>query len=61
MNKTIDYYENNAAAFVNGTLDVKFADIQDRFLSFLPEGGVILDFGCGSGRDTKYFLNRGFL
>jgi hypothetical protein len=33
MNKTIDYYENNAAAFVNGTLDVKFADIQDRFLS----------------------------
>ena len=39
MNKTIDYYENNAVAFVNGTLDVKFADIQDRFLSFLPEGG----------------------
>ncbi len=61
MNKTIDYYENNAAAFVNGTLDVEFADIQDRFLSFLPEGGVILDFGCGSGRDTKYFLNRGYV
>lgn len=20
----------------------------------------ILDFGCGSGRDTKYFLDRGF-
>lgn len=25
-----------------------------------PEGGRILDFGCGSGRDVKYFLGRGY-
>lgn len=26
----------------------------------LPAGAYILDFGCGSGRDTKYFLEKGF-
>lgn len=60
MNKTIDYYENNADTFVTGTIDVKLAEIQNRFLTFLPEGGTILDFGCGSGRDTKYFHDRGY-
>ena len=58
--RTIDYYENNADAFVDTTIDVVFTDIQDRFLSYLPEAGLILDFGCGSGRDTKYFLDKGY-
>ncbi|MCR5738217.1 MAG: class I SAM-dependent methyltransferase [Lachnospiraceae bacterium] len=57
---TIDYYEKNANSFVNGTLDVDFTDIQDRFLAHIPEGGLILDFGCGSGRDTKCFIGKGF-
>ena len=59
MNKTIDYYNQNADAFVSGTIDVKFTDVQDKFLSYLPFGAYILDFGCGSGRDTKYFLSKG--
>ena len=33
---------------------------QDRFLAQLAAGASILDFGCGSGRDTKYFLEHGF-
>ena len=60
MDRTIDYYENNADAFAAGTKDVVFTEIQDRFLSFIPAGGTILDFGCGSGRDTKLFLERGY-
>ncbi|MBP5491005.1 MAG: class I SAM-dependent methyltransferase [Lachnospiraceae bacterium] len=60
MNKTIDYYNQNATAYTNSTLDVEFALIQDRFLALLPEGAYILDFGCGSGRDTKYFLGKGY-
>ena len=59
-NQTIDYYEKNADSFVAGTISVDFTEIQDRFLSFLPADGFILDFGCGSGRDTKYFLEKGF-
>ena len=26
----------------------------------MPKYGYILDFGCGSGRDTKYFLSQHF-
>lgn len=60
MDRTISYYEKNAESFVNGTVDVEFADIQNKFLSLLPESGFIMDFGCGSGRDTKYFIGKGF-
>ena len=34
--------------------------MQDKFLSYLPSGAYVLDFGCGSGRDTKYFLSKGY-
>ena len=30
------------------------------FQNLLPEQGYILDFGCGSGRDIKYFLSQHF-
>lgn len=59
-NTTLDYYNKNADAFVEGTVSVDFTKTQDRFLCQLREGSRILDFGCGSGRDTKYFLEHGF-
>ena len=37
-----------------------FRETQERFLKYIPPQGRILDFGCGSGRDTKYFRTRGF-
>ena len=57
---TIDYYNQNADSFVEGTVNVEFTDVQDKFLSLLSAGARILDFGCGSGRDTKYFLSKGY-
>ena len=60
MNKTIEYYEKNASKFVEGTVGVEFTGIQDRFLECLPRKSRVLDFGCGSGRDTKYFLEKGY-
>ena len=54
--KTLTYYNEKTDAFVFGTQAVDFHDTQDLFLSFLPQGSSILDFGCGSGRDTRYFL-----
>ncbi len=59
--KTITFYDRNAETFSAGTENVEFDDIQNRFLSYVQEGGMILDFGCGSGRDTKYFLCRGYM
>ncbi len=57
---TLDYYNNNAKAFSASTRDVSFLEVQDKFLSYLPEHAHILDFGCGSGRDTKYFLEQSY-
>ena len=34
--------------------------IYEPFLSFLPPGAHILDAGCGSGRDSRAFLERGY-
>ena len=57
-NKTIDYYNQNAETFVHGTVSVDFKEVQEKFLRLLA-GKRVLDFGCGSGRDTKYFIERG--
>ena len=60
MNHTLDYYNKNAQQFSKETISVDFTKTQDRFLNYLTDKGYILDFGCGSGRDTKYFLDKGF-
>lgn len=60
MDNTIEYYNKNAEQFIQGTLSVDFTATQKRFLSKLSVGTSILDFGCGSGRDTKYFLDKGY-
>ena len=58
--KTIEYYNENVSKFVNDTQDVVFCATQDLFLSYLNEGDSILDLDCGSGRDTKYLLSKGY-
>ena len=57
---TLNYYNEKARAFCDDTQDVEFSAFQRAFTSHLPEGGRILDFGCGSGRDSKAFLNAGY-
>lgn len=59
MNQTITYYNQNAQDFIDGTVSVDFTELQNLFLELLPANAHILDFGCGSGRDTKYFLAHG--
>lgn len=57
---TLAYYNNCANEFYHSTVSVEFTVMQDRFLRKLKKGSCILDFGCGSGRDTKYFLEQGY-
>ncbi|MEF9954130.1 MAG: class I SAM-dependent methyltransferase [Clostridium sp.] len=60
MDNTIDYYNKNAGRFIRHTVDVDFSSIQKLFQDKLPVNARILDFGCGAGRDTKYFAEQGF-
>lgn len=60
MVNTIDYYNKNVQSFIDGTVSVDFTRIQNIFLELLPKDARILDFGCGSGRDTKFFLDCGY-
>ena len=57
---TLDYYNKNASEFVKGTIGADFTETQSRFASLFEKGAYILDFGCGSGRDAKCFLDAGF-
>lgn len=61
MTNTIDYYNSNASLFSSSTANVSFTEIPDRFLSHLKFESKILDFGCGSGRDSLYFSKKGFI
>ncbi len=60
MNKTLQYYRDNQNDFVSGTINIDFSAIADQFLQHLPLQAYILDLGCGAGRDTRYFLDRGY-
>ena len=57
---TLRYYEDHAEEFTANTIDADMKDIRSRFLSHLPAGARILDFGCGTGRDTKAFLDLAY-
>lgn len=57
---SIEYYNQNAAEYFEQTVDVNMQEYWDVFTSLLPEEGSILDLGCGSGRDSEYFISRGF-
>ena len=59
-NDTITYYDENAEKFALETRSVDFGAVQKEFTDRLREGAFILDFGCGSGRDTKIFLEHGY-
>lgn len=60
LNKTIEYYNNHAQEYINKVDTLDLTDIYSRFLLKVPDQGKILDAGCGSGRDTLYFSNKGY-
>lgn len=60
MNSTINYYNNNAKEFCEGTLQADMSLCRNMFLKYMVANGHILDAGCGSGRDSKAFQELGY-
>lgn len=56
----LEYYNNNAKAYFEQTKEVNLIEIYKKFLKRMKKGAYILDFGCGSGRDSKYFIENGY-
>ena len=57
---SIDFYNKNAEEFYSGTVNADMSVTCEKFLGLIKEGGKILDAGCGSGRDSLYFMKRGY-
>jgi SAM-dependent methyltransferase len=60
--RIVGLYEENAAAWdrMRGR-DLHEAPWLDPFLAAVPEGGAILDVGCGMGEPVaRYFIERGY-
>ncbi|WP_051174301.1 class I SAM-dependent methyltransferase [Amycolatopsis orientalis] len=62
VSKTRRTYDEHAAIYIRttGTLDLFPGLDQElaRFFEALP-GGVVLDLGCGAGRDSEYLIGLG--
>lgn len=59
-NRTITYYDEHANEYVANTITADMSDLYHHFVNKLPKGGIILDAGCGSGRDSLNFSELGF-
>jgi len=59
--QTIEHYDLHAVSFWEGTKDHDVSQNTAAFLAALPENRPldILDFGCGPGRDVRYFKSLG--
>lgn len=57
--RTIDYYNSNASEFQESIRTANMKEACDRFLSYFTKAAYILDLGCGTGRDSRYFRRCG--
>jgi 2-polyprenyl-3-methyl-5-hydroxy-6-metoxy-1,4-benzoquinol methylase len=57
---TLAYYNENAKKYFDKTINVDMKKQYEMFLKYIKDGGKILDFGCGSGRDSLFFHNLGY-
>ena len=60
IDRNVEYYNKNADAFFQSSVIADMSYDRTKFIRLLPENAVVLDAGCGSGRDSKVFLEYGF-
>lgn len=56
----MDYYNINAKSYFDSTFSINMEKVYQPFLNHIPDEGVIIDAGCGAGRDALAFTERGY-
>ncbi len=56
----INYYDENSKEYIKRTVNVDMSYLAEEFLDFVGDNGKVLDLGCGTGRDSIYFLSKGY-
>jgi SAM-dependent methyltransferase len=57
---TKNFYERNAQSYFSATYDLNLQPLWEKLTRNLRKGNLILDLGCGSGRDLRYFFFQGY-
>ncbi len=57
---SVEFYEQNAQAFFERTVEADMDAPRAGFAALLPPGARVLDAGCGSGRDALALSRLGF-
>ncbi len=58
--RTVAFYDSDPDAYSRSTLDNDLSELYSPFLKLIPDGGLVLDAGSGSGRDIRAFLSLGY-
>lgn len=59
-NNTLYFYNNNSKIYIEITFTIDMSHLYNKFLNNIPKNGAILDLVCGSGRDSRAFIDRGY-
>ncbi|RPA61535.1 class I SAM-dependent methyltransferase [Shewanella frigidimarina] len=57
---TIEFYDTNSQDFFDSTVNADVSELYQPFVTQLPAKARVLDAGCGSGRDSKAFINMDY-
>jgi 2-polyprenyl-3-methyl-5-hydroxy-6-metoxy-1,4-benzoquinol methylase len=57
---SIEFYNVNSEVFISNTVRADMSKLYEKFEKHLKKKAVILDLGCGSGRDTRHFISKGY-
>ncbi len=57
---TIESYNKTVEEYIKNVDTLHQYEASGRFISLISEGSLILDLGCGPGRDAKIFADKGF-
>ena len=57
---SVNYYDAHAKEYAELTVNADMSHAYEKFLRYLRKDAAMLDAGCGSGRDSLFFIKKGY-